>query len=79
MWFYRVEHVAVLVLGFLLGAVLAMCVAPGDILLAVMAGIVLSYFAHEFLDQSLGGELFWLFTQARPKKPVGSDQAVSHR
>lgn len=67
MWLYRVEHTVVMLLGFLAGAVLAMCVAPGDILLVVVAGIVLSYFAHEFLDQNLGGDLFWPFGKARKK------------
>jgi hypothetical protein len=77
MWFYRVEHIVVMMIGFLAGAGLAMCVAPGDVLLVVAAGIVLGFFAREFLDQSLGGDLFWPFAKTSGKKSVGPDQAVS--
>jgi hypothetical protein len=79
MWLYRIEHIVVMMLGFLAGAVLAMGVAPGDILLIVVAGIVLSYFVHAFHDQNLGGELFWPFAKASGKKSGGSERAVSHR
>ena len=56
---YRIERAGVLVLGFLVGAGLAMCVAPGDILLAVAAGAALTIFSHAFFIRQLGGELFW--------------------
>ena len=79
MWLYRIEHIVVMMLGFLVGAVLAISVVPGDILLVVVAGIVLGYFAHAFLDQNLGGELFWPFAKASGKKSGGSERAVSHR
>ena len=46
-------------------------------LAAVAAGIVLGFFAREFLDQSLGGDLFWPFAKTSGKKSVGPDQAVS--
>ena len=78
MWLYRVEHAVVMALGFLGGAILAMCVAPGDILLALVAGIVLSFFAFEFLDQNLGGELFWPFARTRGKKPGHPGPTVTH-
>ena len=68
MWLYRVEHLVVTVLGFLVGAALAICVAPGDILLILVTGIILGFFARAFLDQNLGGELFWPFARSGDKK-----------
>jgi hypothetical protein len=79
MWLYRVEHAVVMFLGFLVGVVLAMCVAPGDVFLTLMAGIVLSFFAREFLDQNLGGELFWPFIKSNRGKSVGAGPTVGHR
>jgi hypothetical protein len=73
-WLHRVEHAVVMILGFLVGAVLAMCVAPGDIVLVVVAGIVLGYFAHAFLDQNMGGELFWPFAKASGKNSRDQNQ-----
>jgi hypothetical protein len=79
MWLYRVEHIVVMFLGFLVGATLAMCVAPGDVLLTLVAGGVLSFFAREFLDQNLGGELFWPFVKPNQGKSAGSRPTASHR
>ncbi len=78
MWVHRIEHAVVMMLGFFLGAMLAICVAPGDILLVVVAGIILGFFANEFLDQELGGDLFWPFARPSRKKhtPEGT---VSHK
>ena len=78
MWFRRFEHAVVMGLGFLLGAVLAMCIAPGDILLVVAAGIVLGFFANEFLDQELGGGLFWPFARTGGKKH-GPDASLGRK
>jgi hypothetical protein len=78
MWLYRVEHATVMALGFLCGAILAMCVAPGDVLLVLVAGIVLSFFAYRFLDQNLGGELFWPFARTRGKKSGHSRPTATH-
>lgn len=79
MYVYRIEHAVVLVLGFLVGAALAVCVAPGDIMLAVVAGIVLGFFAHEFLDQTLGGKLLWPFAKTGGKKPARSVPTLRRR
>lgn len=78
MWVYHIEHTVVMVLGFLLGAALAMCVAPGDVFLILVTGVVLGFFARGFLDQNLGGELLWPF--ARPGRKHGrSHRTASHR
>jgi hypothetical protein len=65
--------------SFLVGVALAMCIAPGDIVLVLMAGIVLGFFARGFLDQNLGGEFFWPFARSGGKKHMGSDQTASQR
>ena len=56
---YRIERGLVALAGFCLGASLAMCIAPGDVLLWVAAGVTLTLFAHAFFIRELGGELFW--------------------
>ena len=58
---YYVERVVVMVLGFVVGAVLAMSVVPGDILLGLAAGACLSLFSHMFFAKNFGGDLFWPF------------------
>lgn len=59
---YRIEQAVVTVLGFSIGAALAMCIAPGDMLLWVAAGVTLTLFAHAFFIRDLGGELLWPLT-----------------
>ena len=69
---YRIERAVVLAFGFLAGSALAICIAPGDILLWAVAGIVLGVFCHAFFVANLGGELPWPFMGTRhssDKKP----------
>jgi hypothetical protein len=68
---HQIEQAVVLVIGFFLGAALAMCIAPGDILLWAAAGITLSIFCRAFLIGDLGGDFLWPFAPARkaPHKP----------
>lgn len=79
MWIYHVEHTVVMVLGFLVGAILAMCIAPGDVLLVLVTGAVLGFFARGFLDQNLGGDLLWPFFGSGGKKRTGTHRTMSHR
>ena len=79
MWVYHVEHAVVMVLGFLVGVTLAMCIAPGDILLVLVTGCFLGFFARGFLDQNLAGDLFWPFAGSGSKKHRRSDRTMSHR
>ena len=76
---HQIQRTAVLGLGFVAGAVLAMCIAPGDIFLWVATGIVLGLFSRAFFVNSLGGKLVWPFAQSwrshkkkrrRPKSTV---------
>ena len=71
---YRIERATVLALGFLVGAALAICIAPGDVLLWIVAGAFLSFFCHEQFVKSWGGELLWWHPHRRrhpPKTPLG--------
>jgi hypothetical protein len=71
---YRIERATVLALGFLLGAALAICIAPGDVLLWIVAGAFLSLFCHEQFVRSCSGELFWWLPHRRHhrrKTPLG--------
>jgi hypothetical protein len=67
---YRIEQLLVMALGFLVGAILAICTAPGDMLLWAAAGIALSIFARAFFLRDLGGELLWPHARkTSPPKP----------
>lgn len=63
------RHALVTFVGFCLGVLLAMCVAPGDRLLWVVVGIVLGIYGLSFFDRVLGGQFPW-------HRPHGRD---SHR
>ncbi len=66
---YQIERSVVLAFGFLLGALLAMCIAPGDILLWFVAGLFLSIFCHEQFVTSYSGELFWRHPRRHHRPP----------
>ncbi len=71
---YRIERATVLALGFLAGAGLAVCIAPGDVVLWIVAGAFLSLFCHEQCVRNYGGELLWWHPHRRhhpPKTPLG--------
>lgn len=69
---YRIEQSLVLAMGFLLGAALAVCIAPGDVLLWVLAGAVLAIFCREHFVKNCAGEVFWWphRHRHRPDRPV---------
>ncbi|MGA2620152.1 MAG: hypothetical protein ABSF26_21245 [Thermoguttaceae bacterium] len=70
---YHIEQIFVLALGFFVGAALAVCVAPGDILLWVAAGIALSIFSRAFFIRGLAGELLWPVGEGRQhRKKTGN-------
>ncbi len=70
---YRIEQVVVLTFAFLLGASLAICIAPRDRLLWVLAGIVLGFFCWEHFVREWAGDFFgWIPRHDhRPDAPVG--------
>jgi len=51
--------VGVMVFGFVVGAFLAMFIAPGDVVLWIVTGLVLGLFARSFFARSSGGDIFW--------------------
>jgi hypothetical protein len=62
----HVEHTGVLVVGFLVGAALAMCIAPGDISLWVVTGVVLALFSRAFFASNFGEQSIWPFADSWP-------------
>jgi hypothetical protein len=72
---HQIERTAVLGLGFVGGAALAMCIAPGDIFLWIATGIVLGLFSRAFFINGFGSEWSWPFAQSRHShKKRGTDQ-----
>jgi hypothetical protein len=61
----QVEHMGVLVVGLFVGAALAMCIAPGDISLWVVTGVVLALFSRAFFASNLGERSIWPFAESR--------------
>ena len=53
------RHALVTFVGFCLGVLLAMCIAPGDRLLWIVVGIVLGIYGLGFFDRVLGGQFPW--------------------
>ena len=62
----QVQHTGVLVAGFLIGAALAVCIAPGDVFLWVVTGIVLALFSRAFFASNFGDQPIWPFADSWP-------------
>jgi hypothetical protein len=71
---HRIEQAAVTVAGFFLGAALAMGIAPGDVFMWVVVGIVLGLFCRAFFIRDLGGELFWPMHHTHQPRRKSQDQ-----
>jgi hypothetical protein len=71
---HQIERAAVLMLGFVAGALLAMCIAPGDIFLWVATGIVLGLFCRAFFVNSFGEAWLWPFAHSRHSHKGGTDE-----
>ena len=54
-----IQHLIVTAFGFLMGAAIAMTVAPGNTLLLIGGGIVFAISARALFDRNFGGEWFW--------------------
>jgi hypothetical protein len=70
---HRIEQAVVIAFGFLAGAALAICIAPGDALLWAVAGTVLGIFSHAFFIGGFGGELLWPFVGTRHSSDKKAD------
>jgi hypothetical protein len=64
---YNVEHVTIAALGFLMGAVFAMIIAPGDTVVLIGVGAVFGFSARALFDQEFGGDWIWPFGRAATK------------
>ena len=56
---FRIEQAFVAAFGVLLGLLLAMLVAPGDVGLWVVIAVLLAIFCRAFFIRGLYGELIW--------------------
>ncbi len=66
---YRIEQAFVSTAAFVLGAALAMCIAPGDIVLWLLAGVLLAVFCREHFVRNCAGEIFWWPHPRRTRPP----------
>ena len=62
---YYAEEAVVVVLGFVVGAALALAIVPGDIVLWLATGACLGLFSHIFFSKNFAGDLFWPFAERR--------------
>ncbi len=62
---HPIERMAEMALGFIAGAALAVCIAPGDVFLWVATGVVLGLFAHAFFVSTLGSDPIWPSAKSR--------------
>ena len=76
---YRIRHVTIAALGFLMGAVCAMIIAPGDTLLVIGTGIVFGFSARALFDQDIRGDRFWSFRRPFGRKPLRAQPIIGHR
>jgi hypothetical protein len=76
---HYIRRVTITALGFLMGAVFAMTIAPGDTLLIVGTGIVFGFSARALFDQNFGGDWFWPFGKSAGKKTLAVKPSRSHR
>jgi hypothetical protein len=56
---YYIGHATITALGVLMGAVLAMIIAPSDALVLLGMGIVFGFCARTLFDKNFGGEWSW--------------------
>jgi hypothetical protein len=65
-----IEHAIVAALGFLTGAVFAMTIVSGDVLVLIGTGIVFGFSARALFEQDFGGDWFWPFGQPAGMKAL---------
>ena len=76
---YNIEHVIIAALGFLMGAVFAMVLVPGNALVLIGSGIVFGFSACVFLNQEFGGDWFWPFGRPAGRKTLATIPIIGHR
>jgi hypothetical protein len=73
------EHLIVAVLGFLMGAVVAMLIAPGDARVMIGTGIIFGLYARALCDQNFGGDWLWPFGRPAGRKTLAAKPGIGHR
>ena len=76
---HYIGRVTTTALGFLIGAVFAIIIAPGDTLLIVGAGIVFGFFARALFDQGFFGYSLWVFGKPAGRKTLAAKPSKGHR
>lgn len=76
---YEIGHVTIGALGFLMGSVFAMIIAPGDALVLIGVGIVFGFSASALFDQNFGGDWFWPFGRPAGRKTLAAKASIAHR
>jgi hypothetical protein len=76
---HYIRRVTITALGFLMGAVFAMTIAPGDTLLIVGTGIVFGFSARALFDQRFLGDWSWPFGKSTGRKALGAKPSTGHR
>lgn len=79
MTMHSLEQATIVALGFLLGAVFATSIAPGNMLMLMGTGIVFGYFARALFDQEFGGDWFWPFGRPSGRKTSVAKPTTGHR
>ena len=75
----HIKHVPFAVLGFLMGAVFAVVVAPGDTLLLIGTGIVFGLFASTLFEQGFGSDWSWPFGRPAREKTSAAKSIIGRR
>jgi len=74
-----IKHVPFAALAFLLGAVFAMVVAPGDTLLLMGTSIVFGLFGSTLFEQGFGNDWSWPFGRPARRKASTAKSTVGRR
>jgi hypothetical protein len=76
---HYIGRVTATALGFLMGALFAMIIAPGDTLLIVGTGIVFGFFARSLFDRGFLGYSLWVFSKSAGRKTLAAKPSTGHR
>ena len=76
---YFIGHTTIAALGFLMGAVFAMIIAPGDVVVLIGTGIVFGFSARALFDQDFGGDWSWPFGKSAGRKTLAVKPSRGHR
>jgi len=74
-----IEQLIVAALGFLMGVMFAMVIAPGDALVLIGTGIVFGLSARALFDQNFGGDWFWPLGKSAGRKTLAARPSTGHR